>query len=75
MAGSGVDVADFVLVDSSADGRVQVADLVAGIGRVAAEHIAVGNEHPVMSSVGSFQSLFAVRDHMHPEKARSRDSM
>ncbi|MFE6733804.1 hypothetical protein [Microbacterium sp. NPDC057650] len=59
MAASGVDVADFVLVDSSADGRVQVADLAAGMGRVAAEQIAVGNEHPVMSSAASFQSSFA----------------
>lgn len=59
MAGSGVDVAGFVLVASSVDRRVQVAGRVAGMGRVAAEQIAVGNEHPVMSSAASFQSTFA----------------
>lgn len=74
MSGTGVDVADFVLVDSRTDARVQVADLLAGLGRVVAEGIAVGKEHPLMSSVGSFQSRFSiwpVRDHMHAEKARA----
>lgn len=73
-AGAGVDVADFVLVDSRTDPRVQVADLLAGLGRVVAEGVAVGEEHPLLSSVGTLQSRFSiwpVRDHMDPQKARA----
>jgi len=73
MAGTGVDVADFTLVDSKADPRVQVADLLAGLGRVVAESIAVGEEHPLLPSVRPLQSRFSVwpvRDHMDPRKAR-----
>ncbi|WP_110588736.1 DUF3800 domain-containing protein [Microbacterium suaedae] len=74
MAGTGVDVADFILVDSRLDARVQVADLLAGLGRVVAEDIVRGKEHPLLSGVGSLQSRFSVwpvRDHMDPHKARA----
>ena len=73
-AGLGVEVTDFILVDSKTDPRVQVADLLAGLGRVVAERSAVGEEHSLLSSVGSFQSglsIWPVYDHVDPQKARA----
>lgn len=71
--GAGAEVADFVLVDSRTDARVQVADLLAGLGRVVAEGAAIGDEHPLLPVVRVLLSRFSiwpVRDHMDPQKAR-----
>jgi len=73
MAGTGVDVADFVLVDSRTDPRIQVADLLAGLGRAVAQDILVGKSHPLLPGVESMQSRFSiwpVRDHLDPQNAR-----
>ncbi|XPP25642.1 MAG: DUF3800 domain-containing protein [Leucobacter sp.] len=73
MAGTGIDIADFVLVDSKADPRVQVADLLAGVGRAVAQDLLVGKSHPLLSDVEPMQSRFSiwpVRDHMDPQNAR-----
>lgn len=48
--GIGVTVADIKLVDSRTDARVQVADLLAGIGRAVGEEALVGNRHPLQQA-------------------------
>ncbi|GAA5196128.1 hypothetical protein GCM10023346_27800 [Arthrobacter gyeryongensis] len=74
MAGTGVGVTDIGLADSKADPRVQVADLLAGLGRVAAEDLSIGKSHPLLLSVKPMQSRFSiwpVHGHMYPQNARA----
>ncbi|WP_277212274.1 DUF3800 domain-containing protein [Isoptericola croceus] len=73
MAGAGVEVADIRLADSKVDPRIQVADLLAGLGRVVAEDLLIGKSHPLLSRVDPMQSRFSiwpVRDNMYPQNAR-----
>lgn len=71
--GTGCVLAGLELVDSKADARVQVADLLAGISRVVAEHLETGKKHPLMAQTFSLLgevSVWPIPDHMRVESAR-----
>jgi len=73
-AGRGVELTKVVQVDSQDDERVQVADLVAGLGRVVGEQLAVGKEHPLFAEIEpliSQYSIWPVERLMNPEEARA----
>ncbi|WP_454810387.1 DUF3800 domain-containing protein [Paenarthrobacter nitroguajacolicus] len=74
MAGTGADVTDIRLVDSKADPRVQVADLLAGLGRAVAEGLLAGKPHQLLPGLEPMQSRFSIwpmPDHVHPQNARA----
>ena len=75
MAHSSADLIDIELVDSKADPRVQVADLLAGLGRLVGEDLVAGGEpHPLLEQVGAMQSRFSVwpvPEHMKVDAARA----
>lgn len=61
------------LVDSLNDPRVQVADLLAGIGRVVGESLAEDRRHPLLSSLApivSGASIWPIRENMNVANAR-----
>lgn len=51
LKGSGVTVTDVRQVDSRDDARVQLADLLAGTGRLVAEQALLGIEHPLLEAI------------------------
>ncbi|MFJ3472175.1 DUF3800 domain-containing protein [Microbacterium maritypicum] len=51
LEGAGVIVTDVRQVDSRDDARVQLADLLAGTGRVVAQQALLGVEHPLLEAV------------------------
>ncbi|WP_148615485.1 hypothetical protein [Nocardioides rubriscoriae] len=55
LAGQGVTVRDIHQVDSKADARVQIADLVAGMGRTVAEEALHGEAHPLRHHLEPFR--------------------
>ena len=72
-AGQGVELAGLSLVDSKLDSRVQVADLLAGLGRAVVEPSA-GGTHPLTSEVHALVSRLSIwpdPDLMDPLKARA----
>ena len=50
-AGTGSELVGITHVDSRSDSRVQVADLLAGLGRAVAEAVAEGDSHPLLQYV------------------------
>lgn len=61
------------LVDSKDDPRVQVADLLAGIGRAVGESMVNEKQHPLLPTLMpmvSSASLWPIRENMNVEKAR-----
>ncbi|MBC9936938.1 MULTISPECIES: DUF3800 domain-containing protein [unclassified Leucobacter] len=75
MAHSDVNLVDIELVDSRTDPRVQVADLLAGLGRLVGEDLVAGGEpHPLLEQIGVMQSRFSVwpvAEHMKVDAARA----
>lgn len=73
-AGQGVRLAGISLVDSKADERVQVADLLAGLARTAAEAMISGTEHPLLGLIEEHMSelsLWPRPELMDPERAKT----
>lgn len=67
------ELTDVLLVDSKEDPRVQVADLLAGVGRVVGESMADHQQHPLLSSlvpIVSGASIWPIRANMNVENAR-----
>ncbi|WP_311242967.1 hypothetical protein [Microbacterium sp. WCS2018Hpa-23] len=73
-AGRGVALTNIALVDSQHDERVQVADLVAGLARAAAEQLTMGKEQPLFTAIEpiiSQYSIWPAERLMNPEEARA----
>ena len=73
-AGTGSDLVGFSLVDSENDERVQVADLLAGVGRVVGEAAVSGRQHPLLEGMEPHMSEFSIwpnHELMDPEKAKA----
>jgi len=71
--GLGSELTGVRLVDSKDDPRVQVADLLAGIGRAVGESMVNEKQHPLLPALMpmvSSASLWPVRENMNVEKAR-----
>ncbi|MBX3103543.1 MAG: DUF3800 domain-containing protein [Cryobacterium sp.] len=71
--GMASELTDIRLVDSKDDPRVQVADLLAGIGRVVGESAVEERQHPLSASLLpmiSGASLWPARENMNVETAR-----
>ena len=71
--GMGSELTDVRLVDSKDDSRVQVADLLAGIGRVVGESLVNEPQHPLSPSllpIVSGASLWPISENMKIENAR-----
>ncbi|WP_448262564.1 DUF3800 domain-containing protein [Microbacterium aurum] len=67
------ELIDVRLVNSQDDPRVQVADLIAGIGRIVGESMVHEQQHPLGLSLApmvSGASLWPIRENMNVEKAR-----
>ncbi|RKT36829.1 hypothetical protein DEU34_1357 [Microbacterium sp. AG1240] len=67
------ELTDVRLVDSKEDPRVQVADLLAGIGRIVGESIVNEQQHPLGPSLlpmASGASLWPIPENMNVENAR-----
>jgi hypothetical protein len=71
--GLATELTDVRLVDSKDDPRVQVADLLAGIGRIVGESMVNEQQHPLSPSLVplvSGASLWPIRENMNVENAR-----
>jgi hypothetical protein len=73
-AGKGVKLAAVTLVDSKLEERVQLADLLAGLGRSVFEAEGAGRQHPLTPLVESHMSRLSMLPNielMNPEVARA----
>lgn len=71
--GAGCELVGVDLVDSVADSRIQVADLLAGLARMVSESVIAGQSHPLVaevSSLMSYLSIWPVSEHMDLNNAR-----
>jgi hypothetical protein len=73
-AGKGVELAAVTLVDSKLEERVQLADLLAGIGRSVFEAEGTGQKHPLTPLVENYMSRFSMLPNVeltNPEVAKA----
>ncbi|KZE91620.1 DUF3800 domain-containing protein [Microbacterium sp. TNHR37B] len=73
-AGKGVELVNVTLADSKLEARVQVADLLAGLGRSVLEAESYGKRHPLTPLVEGFISRLSVipnPEMMNPDTAKA----
>lgn len=71
--GAGCELVGVDLVDSVADSRIQIADLLAGLARMVSESLIAGKNHPLVPEVSALMShlsIWPVPEHLYLDNAR-----